>query len=514
MIRPTASIIRTCRRLRRRRLRRRHAAGNGADRPLQGNAARPHSPACPVPAGRARLHAHLRRSRPVQSCFKGRLQDRSQSQARRRSSRRATGIALAIRDQGRGQIASFYATRGFWPLWASSGRIGPEADKLIAMLKTADLDGLDPSSYRIDRLRALVAKGRSANPQAIAEAELALSAAFADYVADIRKPRRVRIKYLDPELKPRPVAARTALRGAALQPSLGTYMATMGWMSPHYARLRALLARAIERRSPREIVERLRLNLDRARLLPGPWTRHVVVDAASARLWYYEGGKQRAMMRVVVGAPETETPMLAGMVRYAILNPYWNVPDYLIQRKLAPKIVAGATPASLRMEVLSDWSASPRRLTADEVDWPAVAAGRKLVRMRQLPGGANAMGRVKFMFPNDLGIYLHDTPDKGLLSKPDRHLSNGCIRLQDAPGLYRLMFGPPSRRVQAARARRGAADADPGLSDLHHRDADRTRHRFPEGRLRPRRVTGHLRPNSFSMSPWPSLIQVGRPWLH
>lgn len=353
------------------------------------------------------------------------------------------GIALAIRDQGRGQIASFYATRGFWPLWASSGRIGPEADKLIAMLKTADLDGLDPSSYRIDRLRALVAKGRSANPQAIAEAELALSAAFGDYVADIRKPRRVRIKYLDPELKPRPVAARTALRGAALQPSLGTYMATMGWMSPHYARLRALLARAIERRSPRETVERLRLNLDRARLLPGPWTRHVVVDAASARLWYYEGGKQRAMMRVVVGAPETETPMLAGMVRYAILNPYWNVPDYLIQRKLAPKIVAGATPASLRMEVLSDWSASPRRLTADEVDWPAVAAGRKLVRMRQLPGGANAMGRVKFMFPNDLGIYLHDTPDKGLLSKPDRHLSNGCIRLQDAPGLYRLMFGRP-----------------------------------------------------------------------
>jgi murein L,D-transpeptidase YcbB/YkuD len=352
-------------------------------------------------------------------------------------------IALVIRDQSRGQIAGFYAARGFWPLWAASGRIGPEANRLIADLETADLDGLDPSSYRVDELRAVIAKARSTDPKAIAEAELALSTAFARYVADVRKPRRVRIKYLDPELKPRPIAARTALRSAALQPSFGSYMTTMGWMSPHYVRLRALLAQATERNSPRETVERLRLNLDRARLLPGPSTRHVVVDAASARLWYYEGGKQRAMMRVVVGAPETETPMLAGMVRYAILNPYWNVPDYLVQRRLAPKIIAGATPASLRMEVLSDWSASPRRLDPSDVDWPAVASGRKIVRLRQLPGAANAMGRVKFMFPNDLGIYLHDTPDRGLLSKPDRHLSNGCIRLQDAPGLFRLMFGRP-----------------------------------------------------------------------
>src|SRR3546814_10865626 len=84
------------------------------------------------------------------------------------------------------------------------------------------------------------------------------------------------------------------------------------------------------------------------------------------------------------------------------------------------------------MEVLSDWSASPRVLPPSSVDWAAVAAGTQQVRLRQLPGRDNSMGRAKFLFPNDEGIYLHDTPDKDLMAKRDRHLSHGCIRLEDA----------------------------------------------------------------------------------
>ncbi|MBW8911704.1 MAG: L,D-transpeptidase family protein, partial [Sphingomonas sp.] len=159
--------------------------------------------------------------------------------------------------------------------------------------------------------------------------------------------------------------------------------------------------------------------------------------------WYYEKGKAQGMMRVVVGTAETPTPMLAGMVRYAVLNPYWNVPVDLARKRIAPKILAGASPASMRIEALSDWSASARRLEPADVDWNAVALGRKTVRLRQLPGGNNAMGRMKFIFPNDLGIYLHDTPDRSLLAKNDRHFSNGCIRLENAPALGRWFFGRP-----------------------------------------------------------------------
>lgn len=185
----------------------------------------------------------------------------------------------------------------------------------------------------------------------------------------------------------------------------------------------------------------LALNLERTRLLPGPWVRHVVVDAASARLWYYSKGSMDGTMKVVAGARETETPLMAGMVRYATLNPYWNIPPELVQRKVAPKILNGASLRSLNYEALADWSANPAPLAQSAVDWRAVADGRQEVRVRQLPGGGNAMGRVKFMFPNDLGIYLHDTPQRDLFAKPDRHYSNGCVRLEDAQRLGRWFFG-------------------------------------------------------------------------
>src|SRR3546814_19005614 len=95
-----------------------------------------------------------------------------------------------------------------------------------------------------------------------------------------------------------------------------------------------------------DAMDRLRLNLDRARLLPGPYTHHVVVDASSGQLYYYGAGKRAGSMKVVVGAPETQTPMLAGKLQWAILNPYWNVPDYLAQKSIAPKIIAGRRHAS------------------------------------------------------------------------------------------------------------------------------------------------------------------------
>jgi murein L,D-transpeptidase YcbB/YkuD len=233
------------------------------------------------------------------------------------------------------------------------------------------------------------------------------------------------------------------LRAAAVVPSFSDYVKNMGWMSPLYVSRRAALAKYLAAHGSDPAERTIRLNLDRARILPGPWTRHVVVDAASARLWYYQDGKQQGTMRVIVGTPETPTPMLAGMVRYATLNPYWNVPSDLVQNRIAPKMLKGASFKGLRYQALSGWTADAHILDPREIDWTAVAAGQQEVRVRQLPGGANAMGRVKFMFPNDQGIYLHDTPDKSLLKKQQRHFSNGCIRLEDAPRLGKWFFGKP-----------------------------------------------------------------------
>ncbi|WP_144037092.1 L,D-transpeptidase family protein [Sphingomonas sp. TZW2008] len=187
----------------------------------------------------------------------------------------------------------------------------------------------------------------------------------------------------------------------------------------------------------------LRLNLERARLLPDAWTRHVVVDAAAARLWYYGGGAEQGTMRVVVGTRETQTPMMAGTIRYATLNPYWNVPVDLVRKRIAPKVVSGTSLERQGYEALSDWTNDASVIPSSSIDWRAVVAGSVEPRVRELPGRGNSMGSVKFMFPNDLGIYLHDTPQKNLFAKPDRHFSNGCVRLEDAGRLGRWLFDRP-----------------------------------------------------------------------
>lgn len=358
-------------------------------------------------------------------------------------------VARAIQEEAGGALKRFYADRGFRPLWAPGGKIGRSAGTLIGFLESARLDGLKPSSYGLDDLREAVAAARGGDPTAVARAELELSAAFARYVRDQRK-GGVRMIYADGKLKPKKPKAENILRAAAFPRSFDDYVTGMGWMSQHYVRLRQLAARAENQGVSDDVMARLHLNLDRARLLPGPWTHHVVVDASSGRLWYYGAGKQAGTMRVVVGTPETQTPMLVGSLQWAILNPYWNVPTYLASKSIAPKVLAGRSLASLKMEALSDWSASPRKLAASEIDWPAVAAGDQEVRLRELPGAHNSMGRVKFLFPNKEGIYLHDTPERDLLQKADRHFSNGCIRLEDAAALGRWLFQKPLRPASKA----------------------------------------------------------------
>lgn len=355
----------------------------------------------------------------------------------------AGAVTTAIRDEAGGDLRRFYAGRGYKPLWIRAGKAAPAAQTLLGWLDSADLDGLNPSSYDPAKLRALVREANSGGPQAQARAEIALSDAFARYVRDMRRPERDRTIYADKSLRPKKASALGVLRAAAFPKNFDAYLAGMDWMSDHYVRMRGLVARADKQGASRETMVRLRLNLDRTRILPGPWTHHIVVDASSGQLWYYGSGKQEGTMRVVVGAEKTQTPLLAGKLQWAILNPYWNVPTYLARDSVAPKVLAGRSLASLRMEALSDWGPNPAKIDPATIDWQAVAAGKEEIRLRELPGGANSMGRVKFLFPNKEGIYLHDTPDRALLAKPDRHFSNGCIRLENAGALGRWLMQRP-----------------------------------------------------------------------
>ena len=267
---------------------------------------------------------------------------------------------------------------------------------------------------------------RTAVLGSLARAELELSKRYAAYVKALRKtPPRAMI-YESAALAPVVPTTTAALQAAASASSLDRHIAEMGWMHPLYAPLRQAL---LDPAHGEEQRRSLAASLSRVRALPAnPGQRYVLIDAAGARLWMYENGKPAGTMRVVVGKADNQTPLMAGFIRFAIVNPYWNVPEDLVQLRIAGNVLAKGT-GYLRgggYQVLSDWSDKPAVVDPARIDWQAVAARRQPApRVRQLPGKGNFMGRVKFMFPNDLGIYLHDTPDRHLLLDDVRQHSSG-----------------------------------------------------------------------------------------
>lgn len=191
------------------------------------------------------------------------------------------------------------------------------------------------------------------------------------------------------------------------------------------------------------------VNLERARRLPLATERgrYVLVDVGAAKMYMYEDGRVVDSMKVIVGKEETATPMMAAQMRYASVNPYWNVPPELVISLIAPNVRKQGFQylKDRRYEVLADWSDEAAAIDPATVDWAAVEAGQKVIRVRQLPGGGNSMGSVKYMMPNDFGIYLHDTPNKALFADDNRWISNGCIRLEDSNRFAKwLMGGLPS----------------------------------------------------------------------
>ena len=336
-----------------------------------------------------------------------------------------------------GQFSDGRQGRAFW--FASDNA----AEALLALLEQASLDDLDASHYSIPTLRRVAANARAGSARDRRGAEATFSAVFVRYAADVARERNVGTLYVDPGARPRPVSAARLLRVAAAAPSLADYVEQMGWMHPYYPALRRALADELKGANQPRRVRLLALNRDRARVLPRGTGDYILVNSAAARLDFYDDGKLKDTMRVVVGEAAQQTPIMAGMVRYAILNPYWHVPPDLAQSRLAPRVLSEGQIYLRKKgyEVVSDWSRTATVIPAESIDWKAVAAGKVEVKVRQRPGPLNGMGEVKFMFPNDLGIYLHDTPGKALFQKSERTFSAGCVRLEDAQGLKDLILG-------------------------------------------------------------------------
>lgn len=343
------------------------------------------------------------------------------------------------------ELRAFYAARDFKPLWMRpDGTPRPAIGTLLDHLDTAQLDGISGKNLaglKTKSLRRVLRKAASGDADDVAKAELSVSAHFVRYVRAMRSAPRTDMVVQRASFNPGVPSAANALQDAGKAGSLEDYIQSMGWMHPYYAPLRnALGARTYAEHQRRQIWQ----NLERIRALPPASSgRYVLVDTASAHLWMFENGKAVDSMRVVVGKPDNQTPMMVSYMGDAILNPYWNIPPDLVQKNIAPNVLDQGI-GYLRdrgYEVLSDYSDRPAVLDPRTINWSQVAAGSRFVRVRQKPGGQNFMGKVKYEMPNELGIYLHDTPDRHLLREDMRQLSSGCIRLEDPDRFGEWLLG-------------------------------------------------------------------------
>ena len=359
-----------------------------------------------------------------------------------------TELSSRLSRKERDAIASFYTGNEHRPLWLRDGGFTTAATSLIARLKAAHEDGLDPRDYLVppSPSTALSAKDRAA-------VEVKLSAAAVLYARDARG-GRIDPSRLSALLTPQlhlPSAGEVLGRLAAAE-SVGEALATYNPQHPGYRALKAKLAEVRSKQpstpmvrvppstgvtlaaagaaalktkpsrpsdvpsvgptdaSSARLANDLIANMERWRWLPPELgERHILVNVPEFRLRMVEDGEVSLETRVVVGKPDSPTPIFSDVLEYVIVNPSWTIPPSILKNEILPALARDPSYAARRgYEVI-------RR--------------NGQISVRQPPGPRNALGFVKFIFPNDHAVYLHDTPSRNLFAAEQRALSHGCVRV-------------------------------------------------------------------------------------
>lgn len=163
----------------------------------------------------------------------------------------------------------------------------------------------------------------------------------------------------------------------------------------------------------RKRMEQLLINMERARWMPSMQdSTYVLVNIPEFRLRVFEDGKNVLKMNVIVGSEANNSVIFNGNLQYVVFSPYWNVPESIVRKEILPAI-----------------SRNKNYIAKHNMEITGYVNG--LPQIRQKPGANNALGRVKFLFPNNFNIYLHDTPNRNLFSQSNRGLSHGCIRIAE-----------------------------------------------------------------------------------
>jgi murein L,D-transpeptidase YcbB/YkuD len=336
----------------------------------------------------------------------------------------------------RAAAEAFYQSRNYLPLWLDKGLENARATSAIARLKNADSDGLEASDYKTPNLAGLTG-------DTLAEADLKLTQAVLTYARHVQAGRfpytRVSRNIELPQAAPE---AADVLSMLAATTDAGKALDTFSPQNEGYQKLKAMLAELRgasggKKADTSRQVETIIANMERWRWYPRDLgSAHVIVNQPDFTLKVMHDGAQVWTTRIVIGKPSMPTPLLSETMKFITVNPTWHVPPSIVHNEYLPALAQDPTVLS-RMGLRVSYSGGG-------------------VSIWQPPGPSNALGRIRFNFPNRFLVYQHDTPDKYYFAHEVRAYSHGCMRVQD-PAKYAevlLNIARPQEHWTAARITR------------------------------------------------------------
>jgi murein L,D-transpeptidase YcbB/YkuD len=181
--------------------------------------------------------------------------------------------------------------------------------------------------------------------------------------------------------------------------------------------------------APGMLINKLKVNMERFRWLPLQLTeKYIIVNIANFELDLIKGADTLISMRAIVGKECRKTPVFNDRMTYIVFNPSWTVPPTILREDVIPELLKG--PGYLEKNNMKLLRNDGSELAYNEIDWSKISIDNFPYIVRQNPGSANALGRVKFMFPNSDNVYIHDTPSRGYFAREDRAISSGCVRVE------------------------------------------------------------------------------------
>jgi murein L,D-transpeptidase YcbB/YkuD len=199
----------------------------------------------------------------------------------------------------------------------------------------------------------------------------------------------------------------------------------------------------------RDHINKIILNMERWRWLPQNLDgRRIFVNIAAFHLTLTSDYSSELTMPVSVGKLKNKTPVFNHSMSYIEVNPYWTIPPSIARNEIVPKMQKN--PYYLhdeRIRIFAGWQEDSPELPPSAINWQTIGTGINRYRLRQEPGPQNALGRIKFMFPNNKNIYLHDTPSPSQFKKRKRTLSHGCVRVSQPLDLALYILQNDGQRI-------------------------------------------------------------------